>query len=52
VDAFISALLPQMPVVAVLLLVGMVIRADVNRHLVYLETLVDTLIKVLTDTDK
>lgn len=46
-EDLIIAILPQMPLVAVLLAVGMVIRADVNKHFEYLETLVDTLIAVL-----
>lgn len=49
-EDIIFAILPQMPIVAVLLLVGMTIRADVNAHLGYLESLIDTLIKVLTET--
>jgi len=47
VEDLIVAILPQMPIVAVLLAVGMIIRNDVTRHFEYLETLVDTLIALL-----
>ena len=46
-EDLIVSLLPQMPVVVVILAIGMVIRADVNKHFEYLETLVDTLIALL-----
>jgi hypothetical protein len=46
-EDLIVSLLPQMPVVVVILAIGMVIRQDVNRHFEYLETLVDTLIGLL-----
>lgn len=47
-EDLIIAVLPQMPLVAVVLAIGMVIRADVNKHLEYLERLIDTLIETLT----
>jgi len=48
-----TALLPQMPTVVVLLAVFWVLRQDVNRHMEYLEHLIEVLIdRMTTDPDQ
>lgn len=48
-EQIIAALLDQAPTVGVMFLMFWLIRQDVNKHLEYLESLIDRLIEGLTD---